>query len=170
MNWRVKTCCGIIRKRLDILRQLQSPSQGWLLLRVIFVAALVPLIFRLRLPLLNQLLESRFKSLLAGRPRRCDAEQIIRCVEWAITLGWPVIRPRCLTRGFTRYYFLRGIGVNLCLCFGAARCNEELIPARGHCWLIKDGVPYLEAVEPNVNFVPIYWLPACPSQHLNLSK
>jgi hypothetical protein len=165
----MKTCCGTIRKRLDILRQLRSSSHAWLLLRIFLVAAFVPVLFRLRLPLLNQLLESRFKSLVSAQARLCDEEQIIQCVEWAITLGWPVIRPRCLTRGFTRYYFLRCIGIELSLCFGAARRNGELIPAPGHCWLLKDGVPYLEPVEPNVNFVPIYWLPACPPNPLKKS-
>lgn len=163
MIWRMKTCWAKIRKRLDILRQLRSSSHAWLLLRVFVVAAFVPVFFRLRLPLLNQLLESRFKPVLATQVPGNDAEEIIQCVEWAMALGWPVIRPRCLTRGFARYYFLRCAGINLSLCFGAAIRNGQLIPAPGHCWLVKDGLPYLEPQEPCANFFPIYWFPACPS-------
>ena len=87
------------------------------------------------------------------------AEQIIRCVEIARAVGRPLVRSKCLTRAVTLYYFLRRAGVELTLCFGAARKGGQLVAAAGHCWLIRNGQPFLEAQDPRMSFVPIYWLP-----------
>jgi hypothetical protein len=125
---------------------------------VFLFAAALPLLFRLKIPLVARLLDV---PIGCGGATAAPQEQdfIIHCVEWVMAAGRPLIRPSCLTRGVTRYFFLRRAGVNLGLCFGAAWRQGELIQAPGHCWLVKDGKPYLELSDPLLCFVPIYSLP-----------
>jgi hypothetical protein len=125
---------------------------------VFLFAAALPLLFRLKIPLVARLLDV---PIGCGGATAAPQEQdfIIHCVEWVMAAGRPLIRPSCLTRGVTRYFFLRRAGVNLGLCFGAAWRQGELIQAPGHCWLVKDSKPYLELSDPLLCFVPIYSLP-----------
>ena len=143
-----------------MLSRLRSPGQWWLFLRVLTFATAVPLLFHLRLSLLSRLLERRIRS---ARQRGNDAvtkDQIIRCVAIALTVGRPLVRPRCLIRAVTLYYFLRRAGMDLTLCFGAASQAGRLVEAAGHCWLTQAGEPFLEERDPRACFVPIYWLPS----------
>ena len=142
-----------------MLRELQGPGQWWLFLRIFVFATAVPLFFQLRISVLSRLLERRIRGSGAPKADPARTELIIRCVEIARAVGWPVIRPKCLTRAVTRYYFLRRAGMDLTLCFGAARKGDLLVNAVGHCWLVRNGEPYLEASDPRANFLPIYWLP-----------
>ena len=144
--------------RLKALKQLRTPGDCWLLARALVIAALVPVLFRFRLSTISRWLERRTRHV----SRVSDAagiESIIRCVELAMILGRPLVRPKCLTRTITLYYFLRPTGLNLSVCFGATLKNGQLEPVPGHCWLLKDGLPFLEADDPAGRFIPIYTLP-----------
>ena len=132
------------------------------LLRVLLFAIAVPTLFRLRLPRLNRLLAAPGPPVDPPPGASVKAEQIIRCVELARAVGNPLVRPRCLTRAVTLFYFLRRAGLDLTLCFGAARHDGHWLAAAGHCWLARNGQPFLEARDPRLNFIPIYWLPALP--------
>jgi hypothetical protein len=95
------------------------------------------------------LLEPRIPS-SADRER---LEQITEYVEKAIRAARPLVRPGCLTRGVTRYYFFRRNGLDVSLCFGMGQVQEEFV---GHCWLVKDGVPFMEARDPQPLYVEMY--------------
>ena len=153
-TWRAKMC-----RRLALLRQLRSPSQQWLFLRVVVFATAVPLLFRLKISALSRVLERRIRSARTPNTDPAGTDLIIQCVETARAVGSPVVCPKCLTRAVTLYYFLRRAGMDLTLCFGAARKEGRLVEAAGHCWLVRNGEPFLEAHDPRTNFVPIYWLP-----------
>jgi hypothetical protein len=141
------------------LRRLRSPGLGWLFLRVVSFAAAVPVLMRLKLPVLNRLLERRIAAAAAAGGDADGPEAIILCVESALTVGAPLIRPGCLTRGLTLYYFLRRAGLDVVLCFAAGWPSGRFT---GHCWLMKDGAPFLEHDDPRLRFSPIYSLPAPP--------
>ena len=116
----------ILRKTDSQNTTLRSVSDASLFLRVFAFAVLVPFLLRLKLSRLGSLLEPR--SIAPG-----SVEQIAAYVEMAIRSGRPLVRGGCLTRGLTRYYFLRQAGIDVSLCFGVTQAGA------GHCWLEKDG-------------------------------
>src|SRR4051812_27635190 len=125
----------------------------FLALRVLVFAALVPLLMRLPLPRLARLLEPR-------RPHRADpqtADWLARRIDTVIAAGHPVVRTGCLTRGVTHFFFLRRAGVDVRLQFGMGTPEGK---PEGHCWLVRDGEPYLERVDPRPIFVETYRIPA----------
>lgn len=125
-------------------------SKAVLFLRVFAFAAAVPYLLRLKLPRVAGTLE-----------RGCDpsavpeenVRRIAGYVEIAIRHGRPIVRPGCLTRGLTRYYFLRRAGLDVALCFGMGRLDKDFM---GHCWLVKDGEPFLEAEDPRPLYTEMY--------------
>ena len=123
----------------------RSIPDAFLFIQVLFIAAAVPFLMRLKLSRLKALLEPR----IPWSGERDRAEQIAEYVELAIRKGRPLVRPGCLTRGVTRYYFLHRDGVDVSLCFGMGQVKEEFV---GHCWLVKDGVPFMETQDPG----PLY--------------
>ena len=135
---------------------MRRPAEWWLFLRVFCFAVAVPALMRLRLQTLGRLLEGRIAATAGGAGEREPSAQVIRAVESALAFGPPLVRPRCLTRGLTLYYFLRRAGMDLTLCFGAGWRSGQF---SGHCWLVKDGAPYLEAGDPRSRFVLMYSLP-----------
>jgi hypothetical protein len=123
-----------------------------LALRVLSFAATVPLLMRLPLPRLERVLEPR-------RPPRLDrrrAAWLERTIDPLLAHGHPIIRPGCLTRGVTHFYFLRRAGVDVRLQFGMGMQSGE---HEGHCWLIRDGEPFLEKVDPRPIFTGTYSIP-----------
>lgn len=72
-------------------------------------------------------------------------------------MGLPGIRRSCLTRGVTLYYFLTRAGVDVSLCFGVGTVDGVM---GAHCWLVKDGEPYLERGDVPFPFVPMHVIPA----------
>jgi hypothetical protein len=120
---------------------------------------MVPLLFSLRLSILNRWLGRRAPVRAGAGADAAAGAQIIRCVELATDIGRPLVQARCLTRCATLFYFLRRAGWNLTLCFGAACVNGKLAQAPGHCWLVKDGKPFLEDKDPCLSYVPIYSMP-----------
>jgi hypothetical protein len=131
------------------------PSLGELVLglRVLCVAAAVPLLLRLGPARMAAIVEPR-------RPRapRDDrrAEWLAAHIDRVLDAGRPVVRPGCLTRGVTLYYFLRRAGVDVRLQFGIGEVDGSY---QGHCWLVRDGEPYLERVDPRPLFTGTYSIP-----------
>lgn len=123
----------------------RSISDVLLFFQVLLFAAAVPFLLRLNLSRVETLLEPRIPP-SADRDR---VEQITKYVEMAIREGRPLVRPGCLTRSVTRYYFFRRDGVDVSLCFGMGQVTGEFV---GHCWLVKDGMPFLETRDPR----PLY--------------
>jgi hypothetical protein len=108
---------------------------------------------RLKLTRLQQLLE------LGNAPQLPEPDEVHKvaiCVETVLQPDRCFIRRKCLTRGLTLYYFLRRIGFDVVLCFGMGIINGEFA---GHCWLIKDGEPFMETKDPRPVFAVIYSIP-----------
>jgi hypothetical protein len=89
-----------------------SFSNSILFLHVLAFATAVPFLMRLKLLRLASLLEpgSGFMT-----PDPATIERIAKYVEMAIRRGGPLVRRGCLTRGLTRYYFLRRAGIDVSL-------------------------------------------------------
>jgi len=126
-------------------------SDVLLFFQIMCFAAAVPFLLRLKIWRLQTLLEPR----VAWPADRNRVEQITEYVERAIREGRPFVRPGCLTRGVTRYYFLRRDGMDVSLCFGIGEIDGEFA---GHCWLVKDGVPFLETRDPRPLYSEMYRL------------
>jgi Transglutaminase-like superfamily len=141
-------------RRLDALRHLRRPGDVGLLLRIFFFIAAVPMLLRLRLPRLEALLTPRR---ICSCPHTARVQEIIRAVDAVLHLGRPLLRPGCLSRGLTLYYFLRKAGLDVALCFGIGTLNGECV---GHCWLVQAGEPFLEARDPRPLFTAVYTFPA----------
>ena len=122
---------------------------AFLFLQVLFFAAAVPFLLRLRLSRVEALLEPRNPA-SADRDR---VKQMTEYVEMAIREGRPLVRPGCLTRSVTRYYFFRRYGMDVSLCFGMGEVNGKFV---GHCWLVKDGVPFMETRDPRPLYTEMY--------------
>jgi len=130
----------------------RSIPDVFLFFHILFFAAAVPFLLRLKLSRVESLLEPRTSS-----PVDWDrVEQIAEYVEMAIRAGHPLVRPGCLTRGVTRYYFFRRNGLDVSLCFGMGQVKGVFA---GHCWLIKDGVPFMEARDPRPLYAEMYHIP-----------
>jgi Transglutaminase-like superfamily len=138
-------------------RVARNPGELLLAVRVLLVAMSVPLISRLSLPRQEALLEPR-------RPARPDPEReawLVANVDRLLSAGRPVVRPGCLTRGLTHYYFLRRAGVDVELQYGLA---HPIGKADGHCWLVRDGEPFLERDDPRGRYVETYSIPSAPAR------
>ena len=121
------------------------------------MAAVAPLLARLDLHRLQRFLEPSPRS---SRPPSVDPGQVIevvgRRVDQAIRWGRPLVRPGCLTRGITCYYVLRRVGVDVTLCFGIGPVRSPGVV--GHCWLVLDGEPVLEPVDPRPAYTELVCL------------
>lgn len=124
------------------------------LLGVAAVAVAVPFLARLDLRRLQRCLEpsprsSRSPSAEPGQVVEALGRRMNQVIRW----GKPLVRPGCLTRGITGYFMLRRAGLDVALCFG-------IVPSRGpgavgHCWLVLDGEPVLEAEDPRPAFTEL---------------
>lgn len=130
--------------------KMQFISNAVLFLRIFAFAAAVPYLLRLKLSRIAGALEP-------GRDPSAVHEDSVRkitaYVETAIRRGRPLVHPGCLTRGLTRYYFLRRAGMDVALCFGMGRLDKEFM---GHCWLVRDGEPFLETEDPRPRYAEMY--------------
>jgi len=129
---------------------LRHVSNALLFFQVFAFAAAVPLLLRLKLTRLGALLEPGSHPPTADRDK---VERIAVYLETAIRRGAPLVRRGCLTWGLTRYYFFRRAGMDVSLCFGMGRAGEGFV---GHCWLERDGVPFLESADPRTQFSEMY--------------
>ena len=125
-------------------------------LHISVVAALAPLLLRLKPARLQALLEP------AAAPPFPDPARIQGVqgrIDAVLEASVPFVRSRCTTRGVTRYYFLRRLGLDVRLCFGAGFVDGEFA---AHCWLVLDGEPYLETEDPRPHFRAMYTIPTPP--------
>jgi Transglutaminase-like superfamily len=107
------------------------------------VAAITPLLMRLRPGTLARVLEPRRRTLPRDDARIAAG---LRTTDAALWRGRPLVRPGCVSRGVTRYRMLRRFGVDVALCFGVGRIGDEIA---AHCWLDLDGAPILEPEDVN---------------------
>ena len=137
-----------------MLPRFHSLSECFLFSRIFLFAAAVPLLMRLPLPKLQSLLRPRTLTPIAAPAR---VQQIAVYVDAAIQLGRPLIEDRCLIRGLTLYTFLSRAGLDVELCFGV---GSRKVNHPGHCWLVRDGKPFLEPQDPQARYKPFYYFPA----------
>jgi hypothetical protein len=124
-------------------------GEAALTLRILGVAAIVPLVTRLGLARQARILEPRREP----RPDPARAEWLAANVDRILAAGRPVVRPGCLTRRLTHYYFLRRLGADVALAFGVGQVDGSM---EGHCWLARDGEPCLDRGDPRAHFVETY--------------
>jgi hypothetical protein len=145
------------RKGFEVARQ----TGIWLPLQVITVAACVPLLMRLPLRRVGRVIEPRRPPEVPAEPEQ--VEQLVRLMATILWSGRPLIQRGCLTRGITHYYFLRRAGVPLELCFGM---GKPFGSTAGHCWLIRNGEPYLEPVDPRTRYTEVCRIPGLAEPHV----
>jgi hypothetical protein len=122
-----------------------------------FAALAVPLLLRTRLDRLGARLTPAAPSPAAPVPRQ-EAEALARAIDRLLLAGRPLVRSGCLTRGITRYRFLRRAGVPVALHFGMTAMTAEA--DAGHCWLTLDGDPLGEPRDPRPLYVEMLRIPA----------
>ena len=149
-----------LASRRAVLEQVKRPGDAVLVGRILAVAAVVPLLMRLPLPRVSSLLEPRR---VPRHPTPAQEDRIARLVLAVLSAGRPLVRRGCLTRGVTLYYFLRRAGADVSLCFGMGTSTEKADGFDGHCWLSKQGEPYLEPRDPRPLYTPMYAFPWSPS-------
>ncbi len=115
---------------------------------VLFILA-VPLLLRLPLKRLLPLLDNK-------RSKTPDLKTIEKTIYLTDTMTAklrPLLHSYCLSKSLTLFYFLRRAGVDLELCFGMGEVKGKLT---GHCWLLKEGVPFLEQEDPRSLFKEMF--------------
>lgn len=123
--------------------------------RVLCFAIAVPVLLKLRLTTLDALLGRRMPA--TGPPPQEDAiDRIVTCVTLIFSVGRRAFGWGCLHRGIMLYYFLRRKGVDVELCFGIGGSEAGFI---AHCWLVRDGLPFLEKSDPRQRFAEMYIMP-----------
>jgi hypothetical protein len=131
------------------VRSSSSPD-ALLRLRAHLFAAGVPALLRLPLPVIGRLLEPA-RSVAPPDPER--VRRTWGAVDAVLGGGSALVRTTCLTRGLTRYYFLRRAGVAVSLHFGVGMVDGAYA---GHCWLSADGEPLCETRDPRLVFAETY--------------
>lgn len=156
--------------RIAVLPLLRSPHVAVLALHIFAFASVVPVIMRLPLRHVEVLLTRRP---LGRRANVLPEGELIALVLAVLQAGRPFVRRGCLTRGLTLCYFLRCAGVDLELHFGigAAEPENDVFGDGfdGHCWLVRDGEPFLEPLDPRLQYVETYAIPG-QSRHRALSS
>ena len=140
-------------RRLEVLRHLRSLNDVVLVLRIFGFAVAVPWLVRRKLSTVATVLEPTHAPLT---PEPASIHKIAGYVDLVLRVGRPLIRPGCLTRGLTLYYFLSRAGLDVTLCFGMGNVGGTYV---GHCWVAKDGEPFLEARDPRPVFTVVYSFP-----------
>ncbi len=125
-------------------------SEAILFPRIALFAATVPWLVRLPVRRLEAWVEPPFAPPFADTLK---AERIIRLTQFICRFARPLIDNPCQVRGLTLYYFLRRAGVDVSLVFGIGLVDTAYA---GHCWLVKDGEPFLEARDPRQYFTAMY--------------
>ena len=139
--------------RAALLRELWWPPSAFLFARLLLFIAVSPILLRVNLPRLLAFLEPRA---LSTDPDPVKVDRIIRYTDALLVGRGPLPRRSCLRRAVTLYYFLRREGMQLGICFGVSPSGEDLA---GHCWLVRDGEPFLEEGDPLSTFIPMYSFP-----------
>lgn len=150
----MSTFSSKLQRRVEALRQARHLADAPLLARMIVFASLVPVMTRLQPRTLERLLRRPVR-----RPEPASLETATRIVEHlrlARRIASPLVRPGCLTRGLTLYYFLRRAGFDVTLCFGMGGAAGQF---SGHCWLSRAGGPFLEAPDPRPLYAHVFSIP-----------
>ena len=124
--------------------------------RMLAVAMAAPLVGRLPLSRLEAVLEPRRVPVPRTAPDG-GAERIVWLVDAAIHVGTPLVRPGCLTRGLTSFWFLRRAGHQVSLVFGIDAAHGS---ATAHCWLETGNQPRFERTDPRTIFSAIASIPS----------
>jgi hypothetical protein len=132
---------------------LRRPSDFLLFLSILAFTLVVPLLLRLKLSTLEKLLEPRKPPLGADDD---VVQRLSTFINEFVRLAGPLFHSICLTRGLTLYYYLRKAGLDVSLCFGIGSVNDAFV---GHCWIVRDGVPYMERHDPRSVYTPMYSIP-----------
>jgi hypothetical protein len=135
------------------MRQPGAMADLYLFTHIFLFAVSVPALLRLNVSRLQWLLEPERLPTPVDSAR---VQKITGYVNLVMSAGLPFIRPGCLTRGITLYYFLKRSGVDLSLSFGLGKVDGQYV---GHCWLMAGGVPYLERRDPRPVFTEILSIP-----------
>lgn len=140
--------------RVRAFGRLDGPLDLGLILRILIYAAALPLLTRTKLTSWERFAGQR----RMGRPAESSgAEQkIVHYVDTVLLSFRPLVREGCLVRGLTLYHFLREAGVDVSLSFGVGRVDGSF---KGHCWLVKDGGPFLEPDRPDLIYTETFQLP-----------
>lgn len=166
----MKSWCAKVSQTRQVFKQLHSRADILLLLEVFSFAVVVPLLLRGKLTRLPALLEPQQVRPAVDSAR---VQKLVSYVEYVLDIGRPLVRRSCLTRGLTLYYLLRKAGWDVALCFGTGSVDEHFA---AHCWLVKDGEPFLEKSDPRLYFTPMYYFaaPTCAQPdhqcHLQTTK
>lgn len=143
---------GSLKKSVWFVQGLTISSRAFLFLRIFAFATVVPLLMRLKVSRVAAIVEPGREC----EPADADlVKRIISYVETAMRNGRPLVRSTCLTRGLAHYYFLRRAGLDISLHFGIGRAGQEK-EFSGHCWLTKEGEPYLEPRDPRLLYTDMY--------------
>jgi hypothetical protein len=121
-----------------------------LFLRIALFAAAVPWLVRFPVRRLEAWVDPPFAPPFADT---VQTERIIRITQFICRFARPLIDNPCQVRGLTLYYFLRRAGVEVSLVFGIGLVGTA---SAGHCWLVKDGEPFLETPDPRQYFTAMY--------------
>jgi hypothetical protein len=140
--------------RARAISRLDGPLDLPLILRILAYAVAVPALTRTNLTSWE-----RFAG--GGRVARPGVEsgaeqKTIDYVDAVLVAFRPMVHPGCLVRGLTLYHFLRKAGVDVSLRFGVGQVDGSF---KGHCWLVKDGTPYLEPERPDLAYIETFNLP-----------
>ncbi len=137
-----------------------TESSGVLLsLRILAFAAAAPgLLRRRRLSELAAELEPARPP--DDGPTAAQVAARLARVDRVIAAAWPLVRRGCLTRGLTRYRFLRELGADVSLAFGVAPQEGDWA---GHCWLELAGEPLAEPRDPRPTFAETWRIPPPPA-------
>lgn len=135
------------------MNQVRSAKDFVLFFRVMSFVAATPLLLQLKLSRLEMVLQDRRAT---KRIESATVRKIILYTDILLKLGRPLLRSTCMNRGLALCYFLRRAGLEVSLCFGIGNVRGELA---GHCWLLRNGKPFLEKNDPRAVFTQIYAIP-----------
>jgi hypothetical protein len=125
----------------------RSPSDAWLLVRMLGWAATLPLAKR-RVPLIH--LVERAAPARNDHPAR-NAELAVALARWVYRI--PVFRDNCLEKSLLTFHYLPADERGYRLVLGFRGVDRKAPP--GHAWLTVDGVPVHDTPESLAGLTPL---------------
>jgi hypothetical protein len=140
-------------------RRREAGRERLLPARVLLYAALLPLILRFRkLPDLPAWVEPA--GALPPPPAPETVMALVERIDALLVAGRPAVRTGCMIRGLTLYRFLRRAGAEVSLHFGVGTIRGEFA---AHCWMVYQGEPLEETVDPRPIFTETWRIGSEPS-------
>ena len=155
MNSSTRTFSRRLREPAAALASLEGSAERRLFLGMYLLAPLAFLLMQLPLMWLNRIVVRLARP--SGTPLRMSPDRAAHVVALAQDSGHPLVRRGCLTRGLSLLWVLRRHGIDVQLAFGIGGAPDEY---QGHCWLIRDGEPFLEKEAFGERFVEVFRIPA----------